>query len=412
MRYLSVVAPIMAAGIFLSAGPAYGQAMPDFGSPPSGQIPILFNDHHVYARPDVIRRDRVLAAIVRNGVLMVPLRSMFEQMGATVSFDASSKSVTAKSSGASVQVALGSDQAVINGESRPIDQPPIMFQGHLLVPVRVMSEALGAYVEWVPSQRVAVVRFKPPTPAPTLAPTLPPTPAPTPVPTPTPGYRAFIQGAAFLGRNYNEFASGQNCQRDSFRAEGAVLFNPWALKLDWQREGYLTADNATDALGNHLTQYHTPEGTVNVVPEFKAHQGTFDARLEYKLLDPHIYIGVGYVIASNSYAVPGYSTYHGPGIGVEKLPDFPQQFSIVGSFFYYPDAKGTYTEHNPADPNFGLSFEQKYNIYKYDIGFTYLISNTPVYLTAGFAGDRYSAVSNAPVDQTHAGPYLGAGIKF
>ncbi|MGC2633015.1 MAG: hypothetical protein WA215_02260, partial [Candidatus Cybelea sp.] len=34
----------------------------DFGSPPSGQIPILYNDRHVYSKPDVLKAGRVLAA--------------------------------------------------------------------------------------------------------------------------------------------------------------------------------------------------------------------------------------------------------------------------------------------------------------------------------------------------------------
>ena len=59
----------------------------NFGSPPSGQIPILFNDHHVYAKPDDLKQGRVLAALVRGGTILIPLRSMFEQMGATVSYD-------------------------------------------------------------------------------------------------------------------------------------------------------------------------------------------------------------------------------------------------------------------------------------------------------------------------------------
>ena len=63
----------------------------NFGSPPSGQYPILYNDHHVYSKPDILKQGRVLAALVRGGTLLIPLRSMFEQMGATVSFDASTK---------------------------------------------------------------------------------------------------------------------------------------------------------------------------------------------------------------------------------------------------------------------------------------------------------------------------------
>ena len=107
-----------------TSGTQVADAMADFGTPPSGEVPILFNDHHVYANPDTLRQGRVLAAIVSHGTLMVPLRSMFEQMGATVSYDAASKSVDAKKEGAEVQVTLGKNEVIINGESRPLDVPP------------------------------------------------------------------------------------------------------------------------------------------------------------------------------------------------------------------------------------------------------------------------------------------------
>ena len=119
-------------------------AAADFGSPPSGEIPILFNDQHVYAKPDIDKQNRVLAALVKGGRIFVPLRSMFEQMGATVSASADGKTITALKSGTSVSVTLGKSEVVINGESRPLDVPPMLYNGVVLVPVRVLSEALGA----------------------------------------------------------------------------------------------------------------------------------------------------------------------------------------------------------------------------------------------------------------------------
>src|ERR1700692_243800 len=150
----------------------------NFGSPPSGEVPILYNDQHVYAKPDTLTQGRVLAAIVRGSTIFVPLRSMFEQMGATVSYDPSTKTVTVSKSGANVQVTLGKPEVVINGESRPLDVPPEMYHGVIVVPVRVISEGMGAYVQWVPDKRVVVVRYIP-APAPT-----PPPPPPPPPPTP------------------------------------------------------------------------------------------------------------------------------------------------------------------------------------------------------------------------------------
>jgi hypothetical protein len=161
----------------------------DFGSPPSGEIPILYNDRHVYANPDLLKQGRVLAAYARNGGIYVPLRSMFEQMGATVSYDPSTKIATISKPGAEVVVTVGKPEVVVNGESRPLDVPPIVYHGVVLVPIRVISEGMGGYVQWVPDKRLVVVRYVEATPPPTEAPP-PPAPeatvAPPPPPPPTP----------------------------------------------------------------------------------------------------------------------------------------------------------------------------------------------------------------------------------
>ena len=157
----------------------------DFGSPPSGSVPILYNDRHVYATPDLLKAGRVLAAFVRGGTIFIPLRSMFEQMGATVSYDAATKTATVAKPGADVSVTVGKPEVIINGETRPLDVAPIVYQGVVLVPVRVMSEGMGAYVQWVPDHHLVVVRYVPPTPPPTEAPP-PPAPVATVAPPPPP----------------------------------------------------------------------------------------------------------------------------------------------------------------------------------------------------------------------------------
>jgi len=70
--------------LFLFPGVVLAQTMQppmSFGTPPTGSVPILFNDHHVYAKPTDLKQGRVLAALVRGGSILVPLRSMFEEMG-------------------------------------------------------------------------------------------------------------------------------------------------------------------------------------------------------------------------------------------------------------------------------------------------------------------------------------------
>jgi hypothetical protein len=408
-----------------TSGTQVADAMANFGSPPSGEVPILYNDHHVYANPDTLRQGRVLGAIVSHGSLMVPLRSMFEQMGATVSYDAASKSVTAQKEGAQVQVTLGKNEVIINGESRPLDVPPMMYKGTLMVPVRVISEALGAYVEWEPTQRVAVVRYLPPTPVPTPAPTEAPTPVPTPAPTPVPTTApslGYVQIGYTFGKVYNEFAAGEtdksgngpNGSGGGFSwptvIAGAYKFNPFALKVDFRQDVYDTTNNAIGPSGGPGTTFSTIDGGFATIDQFRAKQSTLDGRLEFKVASPDIYVGVGYLQASNNY---GYPTLHAIGGGLEKLPSFNSGLDWFGSAFYYPNANGTFVQNDPTSPTFSQSFKQSYDILKYDLGLDLNFGTSPFYLYGGYSGDRYNKKdNNEPINQTHAGPYVGLGLHF
>jgi Copper amine oxidase N-terminal domain len=407
-----------------TSGTQIADAMANFGSPPSGEIPIIFNDHHVYANPDTLKQGRVLAAIVSHGTLLVPLRSMFEQMGATVAYDAASKSVTAQKEGAQVQVTLGKNEVIINGESRPLDVPPMMYKGTLMVPVRVISEALGAYVEWEPTQRVAVVRYLPPTPVPTPAPTEAPTAVPTPAtPAPTtPPSLGFLQAGYTFGKVYNEFAAGETDKSGNGGGSsgsgfsipsviaGAYNFNPFAIKVDFRQDVYDTTNNAIGPSGGPGTTFNTIDGGVATVDQFRAKQSTLDGRLEFKVASPNIFVGVGYLQAANNY---GYPTLHAIGGGLEKLPSFTSGLDWFGSAFYYPNANGTFVQNDPTSPTFGQSFKMSYNIIKYDIGLDLNFGSSPFYLYGGYSGDRYTKKdNNEPINQTHSGPYVGLGIHF
>ena len=399
----------------MATSATFGQQIADapamnFGSPPSGEIPILFNDHHVYANPDTLRQGRVLAALVKGGTLMVPLRSMFEQMGATVSYDAASKSVKATKPGSEVQVTLGKNEVLINGESRPLDVPPMMYKGVLLVPVRVISEALGAYVQWVPEQRVCVVRYIPPTPVPTPPPTPVATPVPTPVPTPKPYVPiGFAQGGFNLHQVANEFSPAGNHTTGAWTAEAGLFLGPWAVTANVREDQYRTTHNAQDPSGNPQTQFTTIDNGTAFIPVSSQTLTDWDARLEYQIIKPRINIAGSYL---NTWTNYGYPKLTGAGFGLDKLPDFQSDLGWYGSFMYYPNIKGSYTIAGPAEvtsPNLGQTFFQQYSLFKYDIGITY---GKRIYVLVGYNGDRFLVKQNAPLSQTHSGPYAGLGFSF
>lgn len=428
-----------------TTGPASsgtGAAAPppaNFGAPPSGQIPILFNDRHVYAKPDRLKQGRVLAAIVRGGTILIPLRSMFEQMGATVSYDPGTRTVSVTKPGSDVKVTVGRPQVTINGEARPLDVPPEIYQGHVVVPVRVISEGMGAYVQWVPERRTVVVRYvaaTPPPPATSPPPTTPVvTPSPSPVPVRAPYLDKFIAGDFILSpKVYNEFSPGnrgRNSGGSSYHVRGAVefpLFNlPWMLEGDYRVFNYPHNQGAitpTFTPGTAIpcsvvtgtvdpTSGATDTGCVTViggggqtfVPAFSVRDYDFDGRFGLKVADPRIYVGVGYMYRSGNY---GYPKLRGVGFGLEKLPDLDQPFSIYGSAWYYPNVKGNCgIDVCPTGP-----FNLAYRILKYQIGGTFGFGTSPLFLDFGFLGDRMTNKDNAPVGQTHNGPYIGLGLHF
>ncbi len=430
MKRLStgVLAVLMAAGLGLNAvaaqspashgnigtnaiaqdqGSAPGAPPANFGSPPSGQIPILFNDHHVYTKPDVLKQGRVLAALVRGGTLLIPLRSMFEQMGATVSYDAGSKTTTVSKSGAEVKVTVGKPEVVINGESRPLDVPPIIYQGNVLVPVRVISEGMGAYVLWLPDRHLVVVRYvvaTPPPPPPSEAPP-PPPPTPTPTPLVKPYKDIYAAGDYIISpKVYNEFSPGttacNSCNGFSFRLHGAVEFDlgnlPWMVEGDYRQYNYQHPSGNVTAIGGQFQTF---------VPSFNVRDYDLDARFGLRILKPRIYIGVGYLWRSNN---AGYPAINNVGGGLEKLPDLDHPFSWYGSAYYYPNVKGTCgTGECPAGP-----YTLSYNVLKYDIGVDYSFQGIPLFIEGGYLGDRGYNLDAAPSGFSEAGPYVGIGIKF
>lgn len=86
--------------------------------------------------------------IEKNGRVLVPLRAIFETLGATVGWDAKTQTVTATKTDQVIILKIGSRIAKINGSGKYLDQAAIEINGRTLVPVRFISESLGEIVKW------------------------------------------------------------------------------------------------------------------------------------------------------------------------------------------------------------------------------------------------------------------------
>ncbi len=86
--------------------------------------------------------------VIEEGRTLVPLRAIFEGLGALVSWEAESKTITATREGLEIKLQIGQQLAYRNGVPVALDVPAKIMQGRTLVPLRFVSENLGALVDW------------------------------------------------------------------------------------------------------------------------------------------------------------------------------------------------------------------------------------------------------------------------
>jgi competence protein ComEC len=87
------------------------------------------------------------APTIDNGRTLVPLRAIFEALGASVQWDPDTQTVTANKGSITVNLVIGG-QALKNGQAVPLDVPAKIVDGRTMVPLRFVSEALGCQVAW------------------------------------------------------------------------------------------------------------------------------------------------------------------------------------------------------------------------------------------------------------------------
>ena len=104
-----------------------------------------------FDQPPIERADRVL----------VPLRGIFEQLGASVVYQGGFIDATGRN-GRRVSLTMGSRNATVDGKLVKLDVAPFTLRGRTLVPLRFVSTALGASVNYAPNTQVVTISSQAP----------------------------------------------------------------------------------------------------------------------------------------------------------------------------------------------------------------------------------------------------------
>lgn len=93
----------------------------------------------------------------RGGRVLVPMRAIFEALGAQVQWNPGTRSINAQRDATTVDMIIGQRSANVSGQAVMLDQAPMLHRGSTLVPLRFVGEALGAVVQWTPGQNTIYI---------------------------------------------------------------------------------------------------------------------------------------------------------------------------------------------------------------------------------------------------------------
>ena len=93
-----------------------------------------------------------------KGSTLVPMRGIFEALGASVRFDSATQTVFGQRGQTAIVLPLGALTATVDGKPTALPQPAQLINGTTLVPLRFISEALGAGVRWDPATRTVLIQ--------------------------------------------------------------------------------------------------------------------------------------------------------------------------------------------------------------------------------------------------------------
>jgi len=119
---------------------------------------LIFASNDVRVTIDGVPQNFNVPAQIIDGRTMVPMRAIFEALGASVEWNDETRSITATAPNGNITVlTIGVYSVIINGTAYDIAAPPVIIDGNTLVHVRVVAQGMNANVEWDDANRTVVI---------------------------------------------------------------------------------------------------------------------------------------------------------------------------------------------------------------------------------------------------------------
>ena len=96
--------------------------------------------------------------VIQDGRTLVPLRAIFEALGAAVGWDGETSSVIASKDDTVIIMQIGHENLYKNNETIKLDVPPVIINSRTLVPVRAIAESFDLTVGWDDTTRTVTIK--------------------------------------------------------------------------------------------------------------------------------------------------------------------------------------------------------------------------------------------------------------
>lgn len=94
---------------------------------------------------------------IQDGTTLVPMRAIFEALGATVNWNQATQTAIGSKGNSTVELSLDSYYGIVNGDYVSLAVPAKSINGRILVPLRFISESFNCNVNWNSSTKIITI---------------------------------------------------------------------------------------------------------------------------------------------------------------------------------------------------------------------------------------------------------------
>jgi hypothetical protein len=106
---------------------------------------------------ELTAKELPIAPVLKDGTTYVPVKGLFEELGAQVSYDDSTNTAIITKGNLTIKLKLGSNVVDVNGNKQQLSDTIPVINDHVLIPLRFVSEALGYIVKWDGNTQVITI---------------------------------------------------------------------------------------------------------------------------------------------------------------------------------------------------------------------------------------------------------------